>query len=87
MRIGNAYRKMKDYKTAKTYYEKSMSEHRTPEIKSLLSQVEKIIKEEEKHAYINPELAEKEKEKGKGLSIGTRLLVGSDCRCYYVCQL
>ncbi|CAH1999721.1 unnamed protein product [Acanthoscelides obtectus] len=64
MRIGNAYRKMKDYKSAKTYYEKSMSEHRTPEVKTLLSEVERIIKEEEEKSYINPELAEKEKEMG-----------------------
>lgn len=67
MRIGNAYKKMKNYTTAKTYYEKSLSEHRTPEIKTLLSDVEKIIKEEEKKAYINPELAAKEKEIGKVL--------------------
>ncbi|VEN60495.1 unnamed protein product [Callosobruchus maculatus] len=64
MRIGNAYRKMKDYKSAKIYYEKSMSEHRTPEVKTLLSEVEKIIKDEEEKSYINPELSEKEKEIG-----------------------
>lgn len=67
MRIGNAYKKLKDYKSAKIYYEKSLSEHRTPEIKTLLSEVEKIIKEEEEKSYINPELAEKEKEKGNEL--------------------
>lgn len=65
MRIGNACKKMKDYKNAKIAYEKSLSEHRTPEVKTLLSDVEKVIKEEEKKQYINPELAEQEKEKGK----------------------
>lgn len=65
MRIGNAYKKMKDYKNAKTAYEKSLSEHRTPEVKTLLSDVEKVIKEEERKQYINPELAEQEKEKGR----------------------
>ncbi|XP_030762728.1 stress-induced-phosphoprotein 1 [Sitophilus oryzae] len=64
MRIGNAYKKKRDFNNARTYYEKSMSEHRTPEIRTLLSEVEKIIKEEEKKAYINPEEAEKEKEIG-----------------------
>lgn len=64
MRIGNAYKRLKQYKVAKTYYEKSMSEHRTPEIKTLLSEVEKFIKDEERKSYINPELAEKEKEIG-----------------------
>jgi stress-induced-phosphoprotein 1 len=63
-RIGNAYKKLEDYKSAKTYYEKSMSEHRTPEIKTLLSDVEKKIKEEELKAYIDPAKAEEEKEKG-----------------------
>ncbi|KAF7283191.1 hypothetical protein GWI33_001192 [Rhynchophorus ferrugineus] len=67
MRIGNAYKKKKDYNNARVYYEKSMSEHRTPEIRTLLSEVEKIIKEEEKKAYVNPELAEKEKEIGNDL--------------------
>lgn len=65
LRIGNAYKKMKDYVNAKIFYEKSLSEHRTPEIKTLLSEIEKIIKEEEKRSYINPELAEKEKEIGE----------------------
>lgn len=64
MRIGNAYKKIKDYKNAKIAYEKSLSEHRTPEVKTLLSEVERIIKDEEKKQYVNPELAEQEKEKG-----------------------
>lgn len=67
MRIGNAYKKKKDYKDARMYYEKSMSEHRTPEIRTLLSEVEKVIKDEEKKAYVDPQLAEQEKEKGNEL--------------------
>uniref|UniRef100_U5EX44 Stress-induced-phosphoprotein 1 n=1 Tax=Corethrella appendiculata TaxID=1370023 RepID=U5EX44_9DIPT len=63
-RIGNAYKKLEDYKSAKTYYEKSLSEHRTPDIKSMLSETEKLIKEQERKAYIDPEKAEQEKEKG-----------------------
>lgn len=63
-RIGNAYKKMEQWKLAKTYYEKSMSEHRTPEIKTLLSEVEKKIVEEERKAYIDPVKAEQEKELG-----------------------
>uniref|UniRef100_A0A1B6FAU5 Stress-induced-phosphoprotein 1 n=1 Tax=Cuerna arida TaxID=1464854 RepID=A0A1B6FAU5_9HEMI len=66
-RIGNAYKKMEDYKSAKIYYEKSLSEHRTPETKTLLSQVEKIIKDEELKAYVDPVKAEEEKEKGNEL--------------------
>ncbi|XP_016985697.1 stress-induced-phosphoprotein 1 [Drosophila rhopaloa] len=63
-RIGNTYRKLENYKQAKVYYEKAMSEHRTPEIKTSLSEVEAKIKEEERTAYINPEKAEEEKEQG-----------------------
>ncbi|XP_058798627.1 stress-induced-phosphoprotein 1 [Phymastichus coffea] len=63
-RIGNSHKKMNNWKQAKIFYEKSLSEHRTPEIKTLLSEVEKKIKEEEKKAYIDPVKAEEEKELG-----------------------
>lgn len=63
-RIGNAYKKMENWKTAKVYFEKSMSEHRTPEVKTILSQIDKKIKEEELKAYIDPVKAEEEKELG-----------------------
>lgn len=66
-RIANAHKKMGDWKSAKIYYEKAMSEHRTPEIKTLLSEVEKKIKEEERKAYIDPTKAEEEKELGNEL--------------------
>lgn len=63
-RIGHSYKKMEKWKQAKVYYEKSMSEHRTPEIKTLLSDIEQKIKEEERKAYIDPVKAEAEKELG-----------------------
>lgn len=63
-RIGNAYKKLKDYKSAKHFFEKSLSEFRSPDTKTLLSEVESLIKEEERKAYINPEISEQEKEKG-----------------------
>ncbi|XP_063242051.1 stress-induced-phosphoprotein 1 [Bacillus rossius redtenbacheri] len=66
-RMGNAFKKMGNLTSAKAAFEKSLSEHRTPEVKSLLSDVEKMIKDEERRAYINPELAEEEKEKGNEL--------------------
>lgn len=55
---------MEQWKLAKTYYEKSMSEHRTPEIKTVLSEVERRIVEEERKAYVDPVKAEQEKEFG-----------------------
>ena len=49
---------------AKLNYEKSLAEFRSPEIKTLLSEVESLIREEERKAYISPEISEQEKEKG-----------------------
>ncbi|KAJ9600999.1 hypothetical protein L9F63_000837 [Diploptera punctata] len=66
-RIGNAHLKLGDLHSAKTAFEKSMSEFRTPEIKALLTSLDKKIKEEERKAYIDPEKAEEEKEKGNEL--------------------
>lgn len=63
-RIGNAQRKLENWQAAKIAFEKSMSEHRTPEIKTILSQLEKKIKDDEIRAYIDPVKAEEEKEKG-----------------------
>lgn len=63
-RIGNSYKKLNENKNARTYFEKSLSEHRTPEVKTLLSDVEAIIKEDDRRAFIDPEKAEEEKEKG-----------------------
>lgn len=63
-RIGNAYKKLEKWQLAKTYYEKSLSEYRTPEVKTLLSEIEKKIKAEERKAYIDPTKAEQEKGKG-----------------------
>lgn len=63
-RIGNAHKKLENWQLAKTFYEKSLSEYRTPEVKTLLSEIEKKIKEEERKAYVDPVKAEEEKEKG-----------------------
>jgi len=38
-----------------------MPEHRTPEIKTLLSDIDKIMKEEERKAYIDTRLKQKRK--------------------------
>ena len=82
-RMGNAYMKLKDYANAKVSFEKSLTEHRTPETKTLLSQVEKVLKEEERRAYINPEVSLAEKELGnaafkKGRSCWRQLLSLAD---------
>ncbi|RWS25050.1 stress-induced-phosphoprotein 1-like protein, partial [Leptotrombidium deliense] len=63
-RMANAYHKLNDLKSAKMFFEKSLAEHRTPEILSKLSEINKLLKEEERKQYINPELALEEKTKG-----------------------
>ncbi|XP_054264701.1 stress-induced-phosphoprotein 1 isoform X2 [Macrosteles quadrilineatus] len=66
-RVGNCYRKLEKWREAKTYYEKAMSEHRTPEVKTILSDLDKKIKDEERKAYVDPAKAEEAKEKGNEL--------------------
>lgn len=66
-RIGNAYKKLDRLQEAKANYEKAMSEHRTPETKTLLSEIDQRIREEQRKAYIDPVKAEEEKEMGNEL--------------------
>merc|ERR1711884_464587 len=63
-RAGNGFRKLGNLKAAKTAFEKALTEHRTPEYKTNLSEVEAAIKKQEEEAYIDPSLADAEKLKG-----------------------
>jgi len=63
-RIGNAYLKKDDKKEALFFYGKSLSEHRDPELVKKHKQLEKDIKEQERLAYLSPEISEEEKQKG-----------------------
>jgi len=63
-RAGNGYRKLQKLPEAKNAFEKALTEHRTPEYKSNLSEIEGEIKKAAEAAYINPELADQEKLKG-----------------------
>jgi len=63
-RAGNAHRKLGNLQAAKSSFEKALTEHRTPDYRLNLSEVEAAIKKQEEEAYINPELAEAEKLKG-----------------------
>lgn len=63
-RMASAYQKKDDLEQARTFFQKSLSEHRTPDTLSKLNEVEKIIKEREMKAYIDPEKSLEEKAKG-----------------------
>lgn len=63
-RMAGAYVKLEDYANARTFYQKSLTEHRIPDTLTKLSEVEKIMKELERKAYINPELSLEEKNQG-----------------------
>jgi stress-induced-phosphoprotein 1 len=63
-RMGSAYEKMNDLPNAIEYYQRSLTEHRTPDVLSKLRAAEKAKITAEKQAYLNPEEAEKARELG-----------------------
>eukprot|EP00762_Andalucia_godoyi_P000349 ANDGO_03061.mRNA.1 Hsp70-Hsp90 organizing protein len=66
-RIGNAYAKQGKYDEAIQAYNKSLFEHRTSEVVNKLHQIEKTKKEADIKAYLNPEIAQQEKDRGNQL--------------------
>ncbi|GFO25980.1 stress-induced-phosphoprotein 1-like [Plakobranchus ocellatus] len=63
-RIGTAYLKKDDLHQALHFYNKSLAEHRVSDIVKKTHEIQALIKEKERLAYINPELSLQEKEKG-----------------------
>ncbi|KAJ3392744.1 Hsp90 cochaperone [Entophlyctis sp. JEL0112] len=66
-RMGTAYHKLNDLPNAIKYYQKSLSEHRTPDVLNKLRDVEKLQKLAEKEAYRNPALSDAARERGNEL--------------------
>lgn len=80
---------MENQKEALLYFEKSLSEHRDPEIIKKQKQLEKHLKEKERLSYINPEVAEQEKTKGNEFfKKGIKFLFISTCNSliYILCN-
>lgn len=66
-RIGNANLKLDRLEEAIKAYEKSLTEHRTPEILTKLRDTEKLKAQREKEAYYDSDLADKARELGNEL--------------------
>ncbi|BHF84248.1 Stress-induced-phosphoprotein 1 [Sparganum proliferum] len=63
-RIAHCYENQGDLQNAKKYYDKSLSEFRAPDVIKKSQALDKKLKEMERQAYINPELAEAAKLEG-----------------------
>lgn len=63
-RIGSAYEKLGDYASAIENFQKSLTEHRTPDTVNKLRVVEKAKIDTARQAYISPEKAEEARELG-----------------------
>ena len=63
-RIGSAYEKMGDLPNAVEYYNRSLTEHRTPDVLAKARAAEKAKTSAEKTAYLDPQKAEEARELG-----------------------
>jgi stress-induced-phosphoprotein 1 len=63
-RIGSAFVKKGDLTSAIKYFQKSLSEHRTPDVLAKLKEAEKTKSEADRLAYIDPKISAEEREKG-----------------------
>ncbi|KAL0581225.1 Hsp90 cochaperone [Marasmius crinis-equi] len=63
-RTGSAYQKKNDLPSAIKFFEKSLTEHRTPDVLNKLRDVEKIKAEADRQAYIDPEKSAIAREEG-----------------------
>ncbi|KAJ7179516.1 activator of Hsp70 and Hsp90 chaperone [Mycena filopes] len=66
-RIGSAYHKKGDLASAIKYFQKSLTEHRTPDILNKLRDVERTKVEEDRKAYIDPAKSATAREEGNVL--------------------
>ena len=64
-RIGTAYEKLGDLTQAIEFYNKSLTEHRTPDVLGKLRSAEKTKVKAERDAYVSPEKAEEARELGQ----------------------
>ena len=66
-RIGSAYQRKGDLANAITYYQKSLTEHRTADTLTKLKEAERIKAEADRQAYIDPAKADEAREQANAL--------------------
>ena len=66
-RIGNSYYKQENLEEAKKYYDKSLLENSCKETLQKRDECKKKLEAQKKLAYINPDIAIEEKNKGNEL--------------------
>ena len=66
-RIGTSYVKLGDYTKAIEYFQRSLTEHRTPEVLTKLRDAEKTKAENDRLAYIDQGKADEAREEGNTL--------------------
>lgn len=64
-RLGNSFLKKDDLESAAKYFDKSLTEHRTPDVLNKLRSTQREIKVREALSYIDPEKAEEARLQGK----------------------
>jgi stress-induced-phosphoprotein 1 len=64
-RIGTTYLKLEKCEDAIRFFEKSLTEHRTPDVLNKLRNTQKLLKEQEVESYVDPEKAEEARLEGK----------------------
>lgn len=64
-RIGSSHLKLEQYEEAIKFFEKSLTEHRTPDVLTKLRTTQKLIKEAEAKSYIDAEKAEEARLEGR----------------------
>lgn len=79
-RIGNAYQKLDKLDDALHFLNKSLSEHRAPDIVKKAQEIQKALKEKERLAYIDPQKSLESKQKGNELfTQGNQQILKTKC--------
>lgn len=66
-RTGSAYERKQDYANAIKFFQKSLAEHRTPDVLAKLKAAEKTKEEAEAKAYEDPEKSNQARDEGNKL--------------------